>query len=197
MTTDPLVSDYLTQLSRVTVGLDPAARAELLEEMRQHISDAQATGEDIPATLARLGNPEQIALAAGLPIGTTVRTGAQKAYDLATVFLLVAGSVGLPYLVGWFIGVTLLWNGPRWTIRDRLIGTLVPPFGATGLLALGPLTFNLGTVGCSEVGQDIVCERTLLPDWLSAALPVTYLILGAATGGFLLYRATQAGHHSR
>jgi hypothetical protein len=44
MTPDPLVSDYLDQPSRVTVGLDPAARAELLQEVRQHISDAHAAG---------------------------------------------------------------------------------------------------------------------------------------------------------
>src|SRR5258705_7430972 len=102
MTTDPLVNDYLAQLSRVTFGLAPAARAELLEEVRQHISDAEAAGDDIPAVLTRLGSPEQIAQAAGLPIRTTGRTGAQTAYDLGTAFLLAAGAMGL-LSIGWFI----------------------------------------------------------------------------------------------
>jgi hypothetical protein len=197
MTTDPLVSEYLAQLSRVTFGLDPAARAELMQEVRQHVSDAQAAGDDIPAVLTRLGSPEQIAQAAGLAIRTSGRTGAQTAYDLGTVFLLVAGAVCLPY-IGWFIGVILLWNGPRWTLRDRLIGTLVPPLGASGVLMLDELTFRLklGTMHCSQVGTDIVCGRTLLPDWLVVALPVVYLTLGAAAGGYLVYRAARAGRGS-
>ena len=198
MTTDPLVSDYLAHLSRVTVGLDPTARAELLEEVRQHISDARAAGDDIPAALTRLGSPEQIAQAAGLPIRTSGRSRAQTAYDLGTVFLVVAGAGCLSY-IGWFIGVILLWIGPRWTLRDRLIGTLVPPFGASGFILLGNLTImlNLGRTHCSQVGQDIVCERTLLPNWLVVILVVVYLILGAATGGYLLFRATRAGRGSR
>jgi hypothetical protein len=196
MTTHPLVSDYIAQLSRVTFGLDPTARAELLQEVRQHISDAQAAGDDIPAVLTELGSPEQIAQAAGLRIRTSGRTRAQTAYDLGTVFLLAVGAACLPY-IGWFIGVILLWNGPRWTIRDRLIGTLVPPLGASGVLMLGQLTLGLGAVDCSQVGEDIVCRRTLLPGWLGLALPVVYLTLGATAGGYLVYRAARSARGCR
>jgi uncharacterized membrane protein len=44
VTTDDIVSDYLAELDRVTVGLEPTTRAELLQEVRQHIIDAQADG---------------------------------------------------------------------------------------------------------------------------------------------------------
>lgn len=198
MTIDPLAHEYLTDLSRVTFGLDPLARAELLQEVRQHISDAAAAGDDIPAVLTRLGSPEQIAQAAGLPIRSSGRTPGQTAYDLGTVLLLVAGAVCVPYL-GWFIGVILLWNGPRWTLRDRLIGTLLPPFGASGVVFLGQVgsRLQLGTAYCTGVGPDIVCGRTLLPHWLGVTMLVVFLTVGTAVGGYLVYRASRAGQGSR
>src|SRR4029450_560580 len=56
-----MVNDYLAELDRVTVGLEPTTRADLLQEVRQHIIDAQAAGEDVHEVLARLGRPAEIA----------------------------------------------------------------------------------------------------------------------------------------
>ena len=110
MTTDDIVRDYLAELDRDTVGLEPTTRAELLQEVRQHIIDAQADGEDVREVLTRLGSPAEIAQAAGMPRSSR-RNSAQAAYDLATVFLLAVG--GLFPFFGWILGVVLLWNGPR------------------------------------------------------------------------------------
>jgi hypothetical protein len=32
-------------------------------------------------------------------------------------------------IVGWFVGLALLWSSKLWTIQEKLIGTLVVPFG--------------------------------------------------------------------
>ena len=42
--------------------------------------------------------------------------------------LLLVGGVVLPVL-GWFVGVVLLWASAVWTTRDKLVGTLVVPGG--------------------------------------------------------------------
>jgi hypothetical protein len=68
VTTDDMVNEYLAELDRVTVGLEPTTRADLLQEVRQHIIDAQAAGEDVHEVLARLGSPAEIAQAAGLVV---------------------------------------------------------------------------------------------------------------------------------
>jgi hypothetical protein len=41
------------------------------------------------------------------------------------------------FLVGWLVGVVLLWSSTVWTLRDKLIGTLVIPGGlATALIVI-------------------------------------------------------------
>jgi len=42
---------------------------------------------------------------------------------------------GFLILAGWFWGIYRLWRSPGWTRRDKLIGTLVPPYGLFGGLA--------------------------------------------------------------
>ena len=50
------------------------------------------------------------------------------ATEVATVWLLLVGGIVLP-IVGWVIGVVLLWRSDVWTRNDKLIGTLVLPGG--------------------------------------------------------------------
>jgi hypothetical protein len=45
---------------------------------------------------------------------------------MALVLLLVGGFV---FVIGWFAGVILLWVSDAWTRREKLLGTLVLPFG--------------------------------------------------------------------
>jgi hypothetical protein len=50
--------------------------------------------------------------------------------EVATLVLLPLGGVILP-IVGWFVGVVLLWVSDAWTTRDKLLGTFVVPGGLT------------------------------------------------------------------
>src|SRR5262249_46799176 len=56
------------------------------------------------------------------------RSVSQQLYDIATVLLLLLGGVALDG-IGWFGGVVLLWASRRWSIRDKIFGTLVVPLG--------------------------------------------------------------------
>ena len=50
--------------------------------------------------------------------------------DMVTLSLLFAG--GFLIGIGWIAGVLLLWTSPIWRLRDKLIGTLILPFGIGG-----------------------------------------------------------------
>ena len=50
-------------------------------------------------------------------------------------------------MIGWLIGVVLLWVSDAWDSRDKLIGTLVVPGGL--LLPLALLTIGTSAGGCS------------------------------------------------
>ncbi|TMM20809.1 MAG: hypothetical protein E6F95_12965 [Actinobacteria bacterium] len=48
--------------------------------------------------------------------------------EIAAVILLLIGGIVIPVL-GWIIGLLLLWSSPVWTSRDKLIGSLIIPGG--------------------------------------------------------------------
>jgi hypothetical protein len=57
---------------------------------------------------------------------------------------------GFIFVVGWFVGLVLLWSSRAWSVRDKWIGRLLIPGGlATTVLGLGALaTVSIGS-GCS------------------------------------------------
>lgn len=67
--------------------------------------------------------------------------------DRLAVWLLLVGGVVLPVL-GWVLGLVLLWGRGPWTLEERLIGTFLVPGGLAaglGLLLYG--THSTGVCG--------------------------------------------------
>jgi uncharacterized membrane protein len=140
-TTDTLIADYLDRLRRASVDLPAGSRAELIEDISAHLAEKvdTAAGEaQVRRVFDELGTPEEIAVAAAAESGThsSVRSGGQLAYDVATVLVLLLGGFVMPVL-GWIAGAVMLWNGPRWGIRHKWMGTLIWPVAiAVALVAL-------------------------------------------------------------
>ncbi|WP_328322238.1 hypothetical protein OHA70_26500 [Kribbella sp. NBC_00382] len=127
---DRLVDDYLLRLRKEAEPLPEGRRTELVAEVTAHIAEARAEGavseSEVRDMLARLGSPEEIVLAAtdGLVLVDEPRL---RKRDAAAVLLLPLG--GFVVLFGWVIGVVLLWTSDRWTRNEKLMGTLIWPFG--------------------------------------------------------------------
>ena len=159
---DRLVSDYLDRLERELAGFPAARRRELVQEISGHIAEARAAleDEDEPAIrnlLDRIGEPTDIAAEAGsgspeaLPPAATKGSG----WDVVALVLLLVGGLALP-VVGWVIGVVLLWVSDSWTTIEKLIGTFVVPGGLA--LPVFLLTFAGWTESCSgPPGGPLVC----------------------------------------
>jgi uncharacterized membrane protein len=127
---DDLVNDYLKRLSRELSDLPKARRRELMDEIEGHIVEARADLEaeseaDIRNLLARLGDPATIAAEEHTRSGTTPRR-AGPVEIFALTGLLIGGFV---FIVGWFVGVILLWVSDAWSVREKLVGTLLVPGG--------------------------------------------------------------------
>ncbi len=156
MNDDDLVAGYLGRLVRAARTLPADRRADLIDEIADHIEEAraasEASGPDVSDLLLRLGEPEAIVAAASDSPGDFPRPGQQPAYpamrpsaeagprrqgwlDLAAV-LLVLGSVLLSAvsfvlaLLGWAVGIVILLLSPRWPKRAKVLGAV------TGTLAL-------------------------------------------------------------
>lgn len=150
----PLVRDYLRRLDRATKALPPDERRDVREGIRGHLVDALAgaSGEaDIRNVLEALGEPEEIVPQSALP---PVRR--RGALEIAAVILLAVGSFMLP-IVGWFIGVVLLWVSTAWTTGQKVLGTLIWPGGLAAPLLLAVVPLRAAT--CATEGTMTVCEE--------------------------------------
>jgi uncharacterized membrane protein len=194
-TADKLVADYLERLNRELAGFPRARRRELVDEISGHIAEARADLETeneaaIRTLLDRLGDPADIAAEAGEPSAPTRARG--SGWDVVALILLLIGGVIFP-VVGWIIGVVILWASATWTTREKLIGTLVVPFG------LGLPTFLL-TIGTSSgescsggVGIETTCtDSGHVGEILGAILSTGLILASIASVIFLARRRSRA-----
>jgi hypothetical protein len=141
----PRAADYLKRLHDAARSLPRSRRDDLLADIQDHLAEAAPAGAseaDVRTALDRLGDPDQIVAAEmdGEP------RGRRGAVEWGAIILLLVGGVVIPF-VGWLVGALLLWVSQSWTLRDKLIGTLVLP---GGLLPAAVMTLYLGAAS-SEV----------------------------------------------
>ncbi|MEN3358880.1 MAG: hypothetical protein V7637_2862 [Mycobacteriales bacterium] len=204
---DPLVTDYLARLAAAAAELPPDRRAELLAEIGEHIDAARvagAAGDEaaVRTLLDRLGEPAEI-VAAATEDGPAGPAGSAAApphrpgprLELAAVLMLTIGSL-IPVL-GWLVGVLLLWSSRRWRRGEKLLGTLVVPGGPGLLLLLAGLpTQSCGGGSGSPGGPDgsIVttpetCTGFSLPPAIGVALAVFIFVAPLIVAAVLWSRA--------
>jgi hypothetical protein len=119
---------------------------------------------------------------------TAVQKAAATEDARRAVSLLLAG--GLLLVVGWFVGVVLLWRSGIFTLQDKVIGTLVLPGGV--LPALYVLVWPVGGGGSVvRLLEFAVC--VLLPVATSIYLHRRLRARQVATG-FETFRARRAAH---
>jgi uncharacterized membrane protein len=130
-TADRLIENYLRELRRELSDLPRTSRQEVLDEIDEHIAAARAELDfenetAIRNVLERLGDPAAISDEARERFGLQRHPAGWR--EIAALVLLPIGGVILP-LVGWFVGLILLWASDAWTTREKLLGTLVIPGG--------------------------------------------------------------------
>lgn len=116
-TADKLVNDYLRRLNRELAGFPRARRRELVEEISDHIAEARAGLEkqseaEIRSLLDRIGEPEDIAAEARERLGARP---SRSRWDVLALILLLIGGIVLP-VIGWVVGVLLLWISEAWAL---------------------------------------------------------------------------------
>jgi hypothetical protein len=209
-TADQLIASYLTHLEAALRDLPAARREELLEQIREHIATAraelgpQASEAEIRQLLERLGDPATIAAEAGqrpderaAPPPPRARAGL---LEVAVLILLPIGGIIIPVL-GWFVGVALLWISPHWSVRDKWIGTLVVPGGLALPAALG--MFAAYTEECSSApvsalapdSSGTVCTGGL-PGWLQVLSSVALVVLLLAPLATVIYLGQRLRHQA-
>ena len=162
-TADQLVAAYLKRLDAELAGLPRARRREVVQEISQHIEDARPelptqNEAEIRNVLDRLGDPAEIAAEARERSGVHVRKPGWQ--EIGALIMLLAGGLILP-VIGWFVGVVLLWVSDAWETRDKVIGTLLVPGGL--LTPLGLVVVATSASAAPVLGIALLVALTLAP----------------------------------
>jgi hypothetical protein len=107
------------------------------------------------------------------------RRGGLDAAGSGSGLLEIAALVLTPLL--WPVGVILLWTSNAWNVRDKLIGTLVPPGGYLGvsfLLFAGAGSYNSVATCAQPATGPMTCTYSGPPGWLTT--------IGTVVGIFIL-----------
>ena len=209
-TADRPVDNYLAHLTDAAQALPPDRRTELLSEIREHIAASRAgeMGTDEAAVrtmLDRLGEPADIVGAAMEDDPTSIpaypgrpQTRRQGiGLEIGAVVMLTVGSF-IP-LIGWLVGVMLLWSSGLWRRSEKLLGTLIVPGGPGLVLTLGGAAFTLPSQSCfsmsaSTIGGPVttteeVCTGFALAPAFGIAVLLFVLIAPVVVAIVLLNRA--------
>ncbi|GAA3089738.1 putative membrane protein [Kribbella aluminosa] len=175
---DRLVDAYLNELATEAAELPAGRRDELLADMKAHIAEARAGGatseDEIREVLQRLGRPSEIVAAATDGLVRVEIPPRLRPQDFVAVGLLLVA----PYLlsvswlvavIGWGIGLGLLWTSNRWTAIWKLIGTLSWPLGYAAALVLD--MFFQAPIQVSLVADTVVSLGLIVALALNARAP--------------------------
>ncbi|MEQ4209506.1 hypothetical protein [Actinopolymorpha sp. B9G3] len=210
--------DYLRRLEGAAQKLPASRREELLSQIREHLDEVKTTlapNDDRRAREAveRLGDPEHIVLEAmdsGAPADGARPVAADEGpppantrtpvFEMIAVILLLGG--GFLLGVGWIAGAVMTWVSTRWSVLDKLLGSLVWPGG----LAAVWFSMSITTKTCTEyIDTDFdeagkpqttetltrSCSGFALPEWLGTPLLVILLLAPIAVALYLLRRAAR------
>jgi hypothetical protein len=188
----PLAAAYLKRLRDAARSLPRSRRDDLLGDIRDHLTEAAPAGAseaDVRTALDRLGDPDQI-VAAEQDGEPRRRRGPLEWW---AIILLLIGGIVIP-IVGWFVGALLLWVSQAWTLRDKLIGTLLVP---GGLLPAAWFVFapvSVESCGSSANGA-VTCTGgvSLAHQILLIAIFVAVVVAPFVTAVYLARRAQPAG----
>jgi uncharacterized membrane protein len=158
-TTHPLVERYLRDLREALRDMPRRQRDELVAEIASHIEQTLPEGAsdaEAMTALDRLGDPDQIAGAERERLGIDEPSAGWL--EWLAIPLLLIGGVVIP-VVGWLVGVVFLWLSRCWTVRDKLLATLLVPGGLLPALYLSVSAATVET--CSSApGGGTTCTST-------------------------------------
>jgi hypothetical protein len=119
--------------------------------------------------------------------------------EILAVLLLTLGS--LVPVIPWLVGVALLWASDCWKPLEKVLGTLVWPFGYASVLLVGGFV-PLESCGSSSVVQQngrvgpttTVCQGFSVPPAVGVGFLVVGVLAPLVVGAYLLVQAHKRVH---
>jgi len=207
-TSDKLVERYLKHLDVELDDLPRARRREIVDDISGHIAERAGlqaeTEADVRNILEGLGDPAEIATDARERFEVSPHPQSARSepgwVEIGALIMLLVGGLVLP-VIGWVIGVVLLWTSNAWNTRDKIIGTIFVPGGLGLPLFLGTLALTgSGGGGCVQFGEvgsqpamnTCTGQGTSTTDVLGIVALVALLLAPIVTTAYLAVRMRRA-----
>lgn len=173
-TNQELIADYLTAVRDATRSLPVGKRETIIGDLEAHIEQALSAdaGEaEVRTVLDRLGSPASIAAEAGAddaPIAA--KKEPSRVQEIFGLIGLSVGSLFIP-IIGWVVGVVLIWMSPVWSKLQKITATLVWPGGWFAMLYL-PLISVRSSISVDTTGSSAGVQVLLVILFIAAPLVV-------------------------
>lgn len=191
--TPQVVRTYLSQLETELADVPASVRSEIVSGVSEELAGLDAAAA--AARIDQLGDPAFIAAEARAEAGApadrpaehpTVGERTEPAWFAVVASLLVAvGSFVVP-VVGWVVGIVMVWLSKAWWRWEKLVATLLVPGIILLVVGIGWL-FSLGEATSGQPNPLVPTHIGLLTIGL---LPFA---LNVVVGLWLLYRARRTG----
>lgn len=151
--TDDQWSQRVLRSFENAIKVVPIERRELLmkdvcEEVdRLRASRQSVDAKEVERSIEEL--MEKVVVSAGMDAPPP--TGKVTLREWLTPGLLLLG--GFIVIVGWVIGIVFLWSSPKWTKWDKVLATMIWPFGYFGVIVVYGLA---GSVVAGQAPRDAV-----------------------------------------
>jgi hypothetical protein len=198
---DP-VRSYLDRLGRLTADLPVGERAELVASIEEHLDEARSRGE-LPAALARIGAPEDVARAARGD-SPSAPSSASGSWMIWAALVPLAATIAGFTLLGAVLSITARFDEDAdWNVHPLLVllatggGVMVVHRGWRVPEKIALVGLWLGALVLAFAGSEIALA---LPAGAGFAIAAVQLLLGGIgvlTAVALALRAARRGRVSR
>lgn len=142
-TNQELIDGYLAAVREATRSLPRGQQETILGDLESHIEHALPADPEqteVRNVLDRLGSPESIATEAGASVGQEP----SRTREVLGLIGITVGSLFVP-IIGWTVGIVLVWMSPVWSKAQKLTATMVWPFGWFAMLLVLVATLRSST----------------------------------------------------
>lgn len=188
-----IVKDYLDRLHAALVGVPDGVGHEIMAGIAEELTGLDAT--EAATRIEELGDPAFIAAEARAGAGVGQQTsgtsmpevpGDPRWYTVLASLLVALGGVVIPVL-GWVMGIAMVWLSKTWRRWEKWVATLTPAVAA--LAAVSPSFIAAGAAGSGpRTGADV--PNPLFPTWYDSLWSSLLLlvVLNVVVGIWLLWR---------
>jgi hypothetical protein len=189
---NPLIDSYIKQLRARARTLPRGHRDELIQQIQEHLREALPPGStevEVRNALDQLGEPDAIVAEEFDRLGIQLAKAGKL--EWAVIVLLPFGAFLIPIL-GWVLGVILLWASRVWSLREKLIGTLLIPGGLSAVLFLALIGLGSTCTASGGGGRPTIqhCTSQTVPNAIGIPVLIAFVVAGIATPIFLARRAS-------